>query len=347
MIQAVIADDSPFFRQLLKEILTESGRVQVIAAATNGQEAVELVKKHKPDVLILDVEMPVMNGLEALRRIMAEAPLPVFMFSALTDESASVMIKALEYGAIDFLTKPKAGAGGSSLDRLTEGLLDTMAHISISTLQRQLCGTTATLARPAACSHSIQHRVIELVAIGSSIGGVHAAIEIIPALPVLSKPILWVQHMRPKLTKSLAERLNSISHMTVKEAENGERIEDGVCYLAEGGTHMRVKRRGSGAYIVSAGTEKDSGHCPSCDVLFDSVAEEFNESAIGVILTGMGNDGAQGLAAMHSQGAYVIGQSEDSCLMYGMAQAAQQAGAVDIELDLEAIADGIVKAGGA
>jgi two-component system, chemotaxis family, protein-glutamate methylesterase/glutaminase len=358
MIRAVIADDSAFLRQVLQDVLTESGRIQVVGVAKNGKEAVALVKEHTPDVLILDVEMPVMNGLEALRIVMAESPLPVFMFSSLTQEGASVTIKALEYGAVDFLPKPMGGA--HSLDTVAEDLIGKIAAVAtrrrppgISRAggarpmpSRSVLAPDAP-ARPAGTPHAISKRAVDIIAMGSSTGGVQAAMKVIPKMPAGSKPIVWVQHMPQHFTKSFADRLNGLSQMTVKEAENGERIENGVCYLAEGGKQMRLQKRGATLHIASGGTDKVSGHCPSCNVLFDSVAEYFRANVIGVILTGMGDDGTRGLDKMRSQGAYVIGQNEASCVVYGMPRAAYQAGAVDIELDIDAIADGIVKAGGA
>lgn len=358
MIRAVIADDSAFLRQVLQDVLTESGRIQVVGAAKNGKEAVAFVKEHKPDVLILDVEMPVMNGLEALRIVMAESPLPVFMFSSLTQEGASVTIKALEYGAIDFLPKPMGGA--HSLDKVAEDLISKIACIATRRRAPQITRPAAERPRPmhptqvqpapvrrAGDARGIVKRPVDIIAMGSSTGGVQAAMRVIPKMPATSRPIVWVQHMPPNFTKSFADRLNGLSQMTVKEAENGERVEAGVCYLAEGGKQMRLQKRGSALHIASGGTEKVSGHCPSCNVLFDSVAEHFGATVLGVILTGMGDDGTLGLQKLHERGAYVIGQNEESCVVYGMPRAAYQAGAVDIELDIDAIADGIVKAGGA
>jgi two-component system chemotaxis response regulator CheB len=349
MIKVVIADDSAFLRQVLQDVLTKSGIINVVGSAKNGKEAIELVKKNNPDILILDVEMPVMTGLQALRVIMAEAPLPVFMFSSLTHEGASVTLKALEYGAIDFLPKPMGGA--HSLDEVAEELISKIKCIAGRKRQAPLRGSAPSLksapSQISAVLRPVQKRTIDLIAMGSSTGGVQAALQVIPKLPAHTKPIVWVQHMPPNFTKSFAERLNSASMMKVKEAENGEKIENGVCYLAEGGKQMRIQKRGAAYYIVAGGTEKVTGHCPSCNALFASVAEYFNSNVLGVILTGMGDDGTEGLVKLHSQGAFVIGQNEESCVVYGMPRAAFQAGAVDIQVDINSVADMMVKVGGA
>lgn len=361
MIRAIIADDSAFMRQVLKDVLEEKGDVTVVAAAKNGKEAVELVKQHKPQILILDVEMPVMNGLEALRTIMKESPLPVFMFSSLTREGATVTIKALEYGAVDFLLKPLGGA--HSLGDVADELIAKIKMVAQKSFYKRLGpgtgqgavatprvpgsgapSTAAPVERPARAP--LSRRTIELIAMGSSTGGVQAALEVVPLLAKESKPIVWVQHMPANFTKSFANRLDGVSKMRVKEAENGDIVENGVCYLAAGGVQMRLQQIGGKYKLVLNGTEKVSGHCPSCNVLFDSVAQYFSSNVLGVILTGMGDDGTEGLKKMHDKGAYVIGQNEASCVVYGMPRAAYQAGAVDIELDIKSIADGISKVTG-
>jgi len=353
MVRVVIADDSAFMRQVLTDVLKNSGLIDVVGAAKNGKEAVALVKQHKPDILILDVEMPVMTGLQALRAIMEECPLPIFMFSSLTHDGAAVTIKALEYGAVDFLPKPMGGA--HSLDEVADDLIKKIKCVALRKKPSgfrpkavQSGARPATeVVTPAGPRKPLMKRSVDLIAMGSSTGGVQAAIKVIPKLPANTKPIVWVQHMPPNFTRSFAERLNGLSQMTVKEAENGDKIEAGVCYLAEGGKQMRIQKRGAGYQIVAGGEEKVSGHCPSCNVLFHSVSEHFQGNVVGVILTGMGDDGTDGLTKLHAQGAYVIGQDEPSCVVYGMPRAAFQAGAVDVEVDIDAVADTIVKVGGA
>lgn len=349
MIRAIIADDSPFLREVLTDVL-EHKQIKIIAQAKNGKEAVAMVKSLKPDILILDCEMPVMNGLDALRIIMRENPLPVFMFSSLTWEGASVTIKALEAGAVDFMLKPTGGA--HNLEEVAEDLVQKIKFIVMKSRfagirkgDAELPGKQApAAAAPTAksdFSEVLPRKTIDLIAMGSSTGGVHAAGEIIPKLPANMKPIVWVQHMPPNFTKSFAERLNSISKMKVVEAKDGDQVVSGTCYLAPGGIQMRVVRTPSRTILKVAGNDKVSGHCPSCNVLFGSVSEHYRENALGIILTGMGDDGTEGLIKMHDKGSYVIAQSEDSCVVYGMPKAAFLRGAVDIHLDLMKIAEGM------
>ncbi|MCA9400485.1 MAG: chemotaxis response regulator protein-glutamate methylesterase [Candidatus Omnitrophica bacterium] len=353
MIKVVLADDSPFLRQVLKDALQNSNKIKIVGEAKNGKEAIELVKTLKPDILILDCEMPVMTGLEALRRIMDECPLPVFIFSSLASEGSSVTIKALEYGAVDFFLKPTGGA--QKVQEIADDLVRKVEFIVLKSRFKNFKRTGSTLtASPSAAPRravtkpiALSRRPVDVIAMGSSTGGVQAAMKVVPRLPAHTKPIVWVQHMPPNFTKSFAERLNGLSKMTVKEAENGDKVEQGTCYLAPGGYQMRLKRMGMGWQIHIGETEKISGHCPSCDVLFDSVSELTSQNALGVILTGMGEDGKKGLLKMHDKGAYVVGQNESSCVVYGMPRAAFAAGAVDVECDIEDIAEAIVKLGGA
>lgn len=349
MIRAVIADDSAFLRQVLKDVLESSGKVKIIAAAKNGKEAIEYVQNLKPDILILDCEMPVMNGLEALRKIMTDSPLPVFMFSSLTSEGASVTIKALEYGAIDFLQKPTSGA--HALDEVASDLIRKIEMVVMRWRMRNLQGKTAVSAKSAAMTTPrpnvpLSKRNIDIVAVGSSTGGVQAAVEVVKRLPPNTKPIVWVQHMPPSFTGSFAARLNSLGKVRVYEAQNGQALEPNTCYVAPGGYQMRVRKVGERATLNISGTERVNGFCPSCDPLFESVAQTYGNRALGVILTGMGDDGSRQLLEMRKKGAFVIGQNEESCVVYGMPKAAYQLGAVDVEMDITNIADGIIKMGG-
>jgi len=345
-IRAVIADDSAMLRTVLHDILENNG-VSVVGAARNGKEAVELVAKLRPDILILDCEMPVMNGLDALNRIMTETPLPVFMFSSLTREGAAVTIKALELGAVDFLLKPVGGA--LSVETIASELITKIKFIVIRDKFRKSSpdkGRRMALGAQVGTLANITHRHLDIIAMGSSMGGVQAAVQLIPKLPANTKPIVWVQHMPPNFTKSFAERLDTLSAMHVVEAMDGEVVKDGVCYLAPGGVQMRVVKSVARTVIRLGGTEKISGHCPSCDELFTSVSEQFSENAMGIILTGMGEDGAKGLQKMHSRGSFVVGQSERTCIVYGMPRAAFMLGAVDVQLDLNDIAKAVTQTQG-
>jgi len=339
MIKAVIADDAPVLRQMLADLFEANG-IQVVASAKNGSEAVDMVKEHKPDVLILDCEMPVMNGLDALKIIMRDNPLPVFMFSALTREGASTTIKAMGLGAIDFLAKPTADSGGLEAvsDELLQKIRTIVTRSRLGLFSKKFAGKDKVQDLPA-----LPERRIRLIAMGSSTGGVQAAGEVIPRLPANLPPVVWVQHMPPNFTKSLAERLDGLSKVRVHEAVDGQILEYGHCYLAPGGFQMRLVKSGPSYKLRVGGTDKVSGHCPSCNVLFSSVSEYFAADSMGIILTGMGDDGTEGLVKMHAKGAYVIGQDEPSCVVYGMPRAAYLKGAVDVQLHIGRIADAVVR----
>lgn len=347
MIKVVLADDSPFLRQVLRGILEDSGKFQVVGEAKNGKEAIEQVKSMKPDILILDCEMPVMNGLEALRRIMAECPLPVFIFSTLAHAGASVTLKALEYGAVDFLAKPAAGA--HSIGQVEEEIIAKLEYVARR--NRWRIGGIGGAVKPVAAVTPVRKAVevarksVDIIAVGSSTGGVQAAVELVKRLPPNTKPIVWVQHMPASFTGSFAARLNSLGTVRVYEAKNGQVLEDNTCYIAPGGFQMKVRRTGSQAILNIGGTDRVNGFCPSCDPLFDSVAQYYGANAVGVILTGMGDDGSRGLVNMRKKGAFVVGQNEETCVVYGMPKAAFQAGGVDMETDLFHITDVLAKVG--
>lgn len=347
MIRIVIADDSEFFLNVLKGRIESSGKIQVVGSARNGQEALDLVKQTKPDLLVLDCQMPVMDGLECLRRIKHQGVIPVLMLSSLTYEGARTTIQALEYGAADFLHKPTNGADG--VNQIVGVLIE---KIEVLVFQRRLKNIKEKYKSPPSPKEvifselSAKARSIDLIAMGSSTGGVQAALEIIPKIPAEMKPIVWVQHMPDKFVQSLAKRLDSMSKIRVKVAEDKEPIHPGVCYLAPAGFQMRLRRLGEQMTISVHAEEKVLSHCPSCDVLFDSVSEHFAKNVIGVILSGMGDDGARGLEKMHTQGAFVIGQNEDSCVVYGMPKMAYERGAVDIELDSKDIVEAVKRIAG-
>ncbi|MBF0331260.1 MAG: chemotaxis response regulator protein-glutamate methylesterase [Candidatus Omnitrophica bacterium] len=345
MIKVLLADDSPFLRQVLRGILEASGKFEVVGEAKNGKEAIEQVKALKPDILILDCEMPVMNGLEALRHIMDECPLPVFIFSTLAHEGASVTLKALEYGAVDYLAKPAAGA--HSLGKVQDEMIEKLEYIARRNKWRTAgagIGAKPVVATPKE-TVTVSRKTVDIIAIGSSTGGVQAAVELVKRLPAKTKPIVWVQHMPASFTGSFAARLNSLGTVRVCEAKNGQVLEDNTCYVAPGGFQMRVRKSGSQSSLLIGGIDRVNGFCPSCDVLFDSVAQHYGANAVGVILTGMGDDGTKGLVNMRKRGAFVVGQNEATCVVYGMPKAAFQAGGVNMETDLFHITDVLAKVG--
>jgi two-component system chemotaxis response regulator CheB len=346
MIRIVIADDSAIFREAFKEKIESSGKIRVVGSARNGREAIELVQETCPDLLVLDCQMPVMDGLECLKKIKHQWPGPVVMLSSLTYKGAAVTIQALEYGAVDFLHKPVGGA--QELNQVVGMLIE---KIEVIILQGRLKGIREKY-RPFSAGETIlsgldsKVRRVDLVCMGSSTGGVQASMDIIPKLPAHMQPVVWVQHMPPPFIKSLAKRLDSLSGMQVKIGEDGENVCRGICYLAPGIFQMRIRRKGDQFQINIGGEERVSSHSPSCDVLFESVADHCTRNVIGVILSGMGDDGARGIEKMHSRGAFVIGQSQESCVVYGMPKMAYERGAVDIELDSRDIAEGIRRVAG-
>lgn len=340
-IRVLIADDSPLLRNTLRDYLEKSGYIQVVGMAENGKEAVRLATELSPEIVILDCVMPFMTGIEALQVIMRTHPVPVFMFSGETKKDSQLVMQALEYGAVDFFLRPSDGKNLEAVSR------DMVTKILIMTWNRD--HEQSDHGRPLRVSsesmaRKIEPRPIDLVAMGSSTGGVQASGHVIPLLPETMKPIVWVQHMPPHFTKAFAERMNALSKMTVKEAVDKEMIQNGTCYLAPGGKQMRVRKLGDQYQILIGEDDKVFGHCPSCDVLFETVAKCCGPKALGVILTGMGDDGARGLCRMRQRGAFVIGQNEASCVVYGMPKAAYASGAVDVELDIHEIAAGIQQA---
>lgn len=351
MIRAVIADDSALLRSMLSDVLTESKRIEVVGQARNGREAVKLVKELKPDILILDCEMPIMDGLQTLKVIMDECPLPVFMFSSLTREGADVTVKALELGAIDFLLKPSGGT--EKIRAIAAELVRKISMVVIKgrfKLMRKSRAGTSTSKRVTRIARSNKETIsslpkkkVDLIAVGSSTGGVQAALKVVTKLSGPLPPIVWVQHMPPNFTKSFAERLDGAGAITVKEASHGEVLKSGHCYIATGGKQMVVRRKEGVFKAYLEGTEKVQGHCPACDVLFDSVAKAAKDKCLGVILTGMGTDGTDGLKTMKAAGAYILGQEEQSCVVYGMPKSAFDAGVVDKEIDIVDMAAAISK----
>lgn len=341
MIQVVIADDSAFLRQVLTDILQKTGKIKVVAAATNGKEALELIVKHKPELAIFDVEMPVMSGLEALRKVMKESPLPVLMFSSLTGEGAAVTIKALEYGAADFLLKPSSLSGNLSsvADEIVEKVQMIVMRSRLARLSKNK--GTPVVKKSVSLKDLPVRKGLQIIAMGSSTGGVQAALEVLKNLPETIPPMVWVQHMPATFTAKLAERFDSICKINVREAKDGDVLEQGTCLLGPGGVQMRVKLEGSKFVVRLGEKDKVTGFCPSCDVLFESVALLGKES-VGIILTGMGHDGKEGLIKMKKINAYVLGQDEATSVVYGMPRAAFEAGAVDCQLGIEQIGQALM-----
>ncbi|TVY10638.1 protein-glutamate methylesterase/protein-glutamine glutaminase [Paenibacillus cremeus] len=337
-IDVLIVDDSVFMRRIISDLISEDTGFRVVGTAKNGREAIEMVKRLKPHVMTLDVEMPEMNGLEALRIIMKENPLPVIMLSSLTQEGASETIKALELGAVDFIGKP-SGSISLDLHKVKESLLEKLhiaAGTNVSKLPKPFVAPAAPLKKvpvPAVVPPKMVERLQaesnttfdHLVAIGTSTGGPRALHEVLSGIPgSFPAPVVIVQHMPPNFTKSLSQRLNTISGLHVVEAENGMVLESGMAYVAPGGYHMTIARNGTSSYKVHLSQEDPrAGHRPSVDVMFESLLPLKELKRHIVLMTGMGSDGAKGMLALKQAGALTtIAESEETCIVYGMPRAA-------------------------
>ena len=339
--RVLVVDDSPTMRGLITAVLRSDPDVSVIGQAGDALEAREAIKQLNPDVVTLDIEMPNMNGLDFLERIMRLRPMPVIMVSSLTHRGAEATLAALEIGAFDCVSKPAPGETRPFGD-LAEKVKAAARSSRDRGPQRQ--PVPPRPAAPAAAAAASGYRVgRKIVAIGSSTGGVEALITVLQNFPVNCPPTVITQHMPPTFTRSFAERLNRLCQPVVQEAYDGARLEVGKIYLAPGGErHLQVTNSAAPCCRL---VERDpvNGHRPSVDVLFDSVAELAGRNAVGVILTGMGRDGAAGLLKMRHAGARTIGQNEKTCVVYGMPRVAHELGAVEQQLPLGAIGEEVLK----
>lgn len=344
-VRVLIVDDSALMRRVIWGLLEEDPEITVVGSAVDGLDAIDKVAQLKPDVITLDVEMPRLDGLQTLGYLMSENPVPCVMLSAYTPRGAEITLKALDFGATDFVQKP-SGAISLNLERVKEELLAKIKVAKGIDLKR-LPFKGAAPAAPVAMAPVKPKPMFDrgsVVAIGTSTGGPRALHALIPALPQgLPVPVLVVQHMSAGFTRSLAERLDRDSLIRVKEAEQDEMLEPGVVYLAPGDFHMQVERLAAGVRIRLDQKPPLLGVRPSVDVLFNSVAEAYGAKALGVVLTGMGRDGTKGLKAMKAKAAVTLAQDEASCVVYGMPRAAFAAGCVDRVVSLQAMASVIVE----
>ncbi|MDQ1197552.1 protein-glutamate O-methylesterase CheB [Agrobacterium sp. SORGH_AS 787] len=336
--RVLVVDDSPTMRGLISAVLDSDPDVEVIGQAGNAMEARAAIKELNPDVVTLDIEMPEMNGLEFLDKIMRLRPMPVIMVSTLTHRGADASLAALEIGAFDCVGKPVPGDAQPFPD-----LADKVkaAARSQHRTYRSVAAERPAASPPAAVTNYSVGR--KIVAIGSSTGGVEALIAVLQKFPVNCPPTVITQHMPPTFTKSFAERLNRLCAPVVEEATDGARLQTGKVYLAPGGDrHLQVVNHAAPCCRLIE-REPVNGHRPSVDVLFDSVAELAGRNAVGAILTGMGRDGAAGLLKMRHAGARTVGQNEKTCVVYGMPRVAYELGAVEHQLPLNAIGEEILK----
>lgn len=330
-IRVLSVDDSALMRQIMSEIINGHVDMEMVATAPDPLAARDLIKKFNPDVLTLDVEMPRMDGLDFLEKLMRLRPMPVVMVSSLTGNGSEVTLRALELGAVDFVTKPQMG--------IREGMLAYSALIGekVRAAAAARIGAHRPLPAPALLAAGPLLSSEKLIAIGASTGGTEAIRHVLQPLPLTSPAILITQHMPPGFTRSFADRLNKLCQITVKEAEEGERVLPGHAYIAPGDRHMILGRSGANYHIQIHDGPPVNRHRPSVDELFYSVAKYAGRNAVGVILTGMGADGAQGLNAMRQAGAWTLAQSEASCVVFGMPREAIQCGGVSEVVDLSHI----------
>jgi len=346
MIKVLIVDDSAFMRKLIGDIIFESDTLEVIGKVRNGKEALDFIEKDKPDVITMDVEMPVMDGIEAVKRIMSLNPVPVVMLSAITKKGADSTLAALEAGAVDFITKPKSifKVKDSSVKN---AIIEKLIIASKVNLQQQKKYIEHKVERNVLKKKQKKssNKIKKIIAIGTSTGGPRALQEVIPRIPGdIDAAILVVQHMPPGFTKSLSDRLDSMSQVTVIESSGNEELMPGTVYVAPGDRHLKVRKSGSSYYTYLEDSDLVSGHKPSVDAMFASLSENNMKNVIGVLLTGMGKDGARELKKLKDNNNYTIVQDEKSCVVFGMPKSAINLEAVNEVVELRKIADSIIKA---
>lgn len=342
-IKVLIIDDSALVRKLLSEILDNDPQIQVVGSAPDPIIAIRKIKSLKPDVITLDVEMPKMDGLTFLGKLMKLHPMPVLMFSSLTQQGAEATMKALSLGAIDFIAKPKI--------RLTESMEELRSELTM----KVKAAATAKLKKAVAPIMSVppRHGMDEIIkarkvppageeekvlVIGASTGGTVAIEQILNKLPADAPPTLIVQHMPPLFTKSFAQRVNGLTEMEILEAQDNDQLKRGTALIAPGGRHMILNKGPRGYYVTVKDGPPVNRHKPSVDVLFRSAANTLGSNAVGIILTGMGDDGARGLKELRDAGAHTIAQDEETCVVFGMPKVAIEMGGVDKVLPLGSIA---------
>ena len=343
-IRVLCVDDSALIRSLMTEIINSQSDMVVVATASDPLIARDLVKQHNPDVMTLDVEMPRMDGLEFLERLMRLRPMPVIMVSSLTDHGSEAALRALELGAIDFVTKPRLGIrdGLLSYTELIAGKIRIAASARLLPARRTAPGGRTGAAAEAPLLRSPLLSTEKLIIIGASTGGTEAIREVLQPLPPDSPGIMIAQHMPAGFTHSFAERLNGLCRINVSEAVQGERILPGHAYIAPGGFHLSLARSGAN-YVAQVDLEPPvNRHRPSVDVLFDSAARHAGKNAIGIILTGMGRDGAEGLLRMRQAGSYTLAQDEASCVVFGMPREAIALGAAHEIVPLQDISQRVM-----
>jgi len=349
-VRVLIVDDSGFFRRRVAEMLSKDARIEVVGSAANGKEAIRMTQELKPSVITMDIEMPVMNGITAVKRIMAIQPTPILMFSSLTHEGAQATFEALEAGAVDYLPK-NFDELSNKRDEVTKILCSRVWSIGIrklppktqatrTTAARSTGSATTTVARTRPAGVNGQHK---LVAIGASTGGPVALQEVLTTLPAnFPLPIVIVQHMPGSFTEAFAKRLDQMSKITIREAKDGDLLKPGLALLAPGGKQMTVEGRGDLLRIRIRDSEETQTYKPCVDVTFTSIANVVPANTLAIILTGMGADGREGAKLLQKKGSTIWAQDEETSVIYGMPMAIAEAGIAEKILPLQSISSQIV-----
>ncbi len=342
MIKVLVIDDSALVRSLMSEIIRSAPGFTLVGAAPDAYVARDMVKEFSPDVITLDIEMPRMDGLSFLEKLMVARPTPVVMLSTLTESGAEATLRALELGAVDFIPKPKLGIadGFREYTELILEKLEAAAKVNVKPLKLDERNTVGVVKKISTTSLQGTEKII---AIGASTGGTEAIKDVLLQLPADSPGVVMTQHMPPGFTRTFAERLNKLTKLHVAEAKGGERILPGHAYLAPGGFHLLVARSGADYVIKLSESEPVHRHRPAVDVMMESVAIAGGKNVIGVLLTGMGKDGAKGMLDIHNRGGYTIAQDEQSCVVYGMPKEAVNLGGVDEVVTLGNISAVVLK----
>ncbi|PKM95214.1 MAG: chemotaxis response regulator protein-glutamate methylesterase [Firmicutes bacterium HGW-Firmicutes-1] len=325
-IRVLVLDDSLMFREVLSRGISTDPSIEVVAKAVDPFDARDKILEYNPDVMTCDVEMPKMNGIEFIKRLLPQYPLPVIVVSAISDS----VFDAMNAGAVDFVTKPNVQSP-QSVELFIKDLITKIKIAAASKVIKSISSSRGCLERNGSMDMN------KVITIGASTGGTEAIYKVLKQLPAQMPGILIVQHIPPVFSKMFADRLNDQTHFSVKEAASGDYLEPGIVLVAPGDQHMAVKKIGDRYKVEVFYGDRVNGHCPSVDVLFEAVAKECKTNALGIILTGMGYDGAKGLLSMRRKGARTIGQDEESSVVYGMPKVAFDVGAVEKQVSLDNI----------
>ncbi len=349
IIKVLIVDDSSVVRQTMKNILESDHKIKVIGTANDPFIAAHKIRKEIPDVIVLDIQMPRMDGITFLQKIMAQHPIPVVVCSTLTEENSALALKAIEYGAVEVIQKPRIGT--KQFLQESKVLICDAIKAASQVIPRPVTNIVQKidpkLTADAVLAKSVQHglcvKTDKVIVVGASTGGTEALRYFLSAMPLDSPGIVVVQHMPEKFTTAFAKRLDSLCQISVKEAEDGDPVLKGTALIAPGNRHILLKRSGTRYYVEIKDGPLVCRHRPSVDVLFRSASRYAGENAIGIIMTGMGDDGAKGLKEMKDAGAKTIAQNEKSCVVFGMPHEAIKLGCVDLILPLDAIPQETIK----